>query len=67
MKVSVCACVTYHYEVEVPDDVDIESAADSGDPVYNRICKVMANEHLNFEGEIISIVDNDSDEVYYSI
>ncbi len=67
MKVSVCACVTYQYEVEVPYGFGICSAADSGDPVYSRICKAMADEHLNFKGKIISIVDNDSDEVYYSI
>ena len=66
MKVSVCARVTYRYEVEIPDGFDIESAADSADPVYPRFVTALVNEGLNYEGEIISIVDADTDEVYYS-
>ena len=68
MKVSVCARVTYRYEVEIPDDIDIdiESAADSADPVYPRFVTALINEGLNYEDEIISIVDADTDEVYYS-
>lgn len=67
MKVSVCARVVYHYEVEIPDGVDIESFADSADPVYPRFVMALVNEGLNYEGEIVSIVDAESDEVYYAI
>ena len=66
MKVSVCAQVTYRYEVEIPDGADIESFADSADPVYPRFVKALANEGLNYEGEIVSIVDAETDEVYYA-
>ena len=66
MKVSVCAQVTYRYEVEIPDGVDIESFADSADPVYPRFVKALVNEGLNYEGEIVSIVDAETDEVYYA-
>lgn len=67
MKVSVCARVVYHYEAEIPDGVDIECFADSADPVYPRFVKALVNEGLNYEGEIVSIVDAESDEVYYAI
>jgi hypothetical protein len=66
MKVSVCARVTYRYEVEIPDEADIESFADSADPVYPRFVKALVNEGLNYEGEIVSIVDAETDEVYYA-
>jgi hypothetical protein len=67
MKVSVCARVTYNYEVEIPDGVDIECFADSADPVYPRFVKALVNEGLNYDGEIVSIVDAESDEVYYAL
>lgn len=66
MRVSVCARVVYRYEVEIPDGVDLESYADSADPVYPRIVKALVNEGLNYEGEIVSIVDADTDKVYYA-
>ena len=67
MRVSVCARVTYRYEAEIPDDMDIESTADSADPVYPRFVKALTNEGLNYEGEIVSIVDAETDEVYYAL
>ena len=66
MRVSVCARVTYRYEAEIPDNMDIESTADSADPVYPRFVKALINEGLNYEGEIVSIVDAETDEVYYA-
>lgn len=66
MRVSVCARVVYRYEVEIPDGVDLESYADSADPVYPRFVKALVNEGLNYEGEIVSIVDAETDEVYYA-
>ena len=65
MRVSVCARVTYSYEVEIPDGADLECYADSADPVYSRFVKALENEKLNYEGEIISIVDEDTEEVLY--
>jgi hypothetical protein len=66
MKVSVCARVTYNYEVEIPEMVtDLPCYADSADPVYFNICKMLAAKGLNYEGDIVSIVDEDTDEVLY--
>ena len=67
MKVSVCARVTYHYEAEIPDGFDIESTADSADPVYPRFVMALTNEGLDYEGEIVSIRDADNGEEYYSL
>lgn len=71
MKVSVCATVTYQYEVEIPEelnDVDkitITAYCDGEDPVFSDLCKVLSKNHLNFDGEIISVVDENSDEVIW--
>lgn len=68
MKVSVCCEVLYNYEIEIPDDVDdIESYSDECDPVYREICGVMVDAHVNFTGRLISIVDSNTDEVYYTV
>ena len=65
MKVNVCAKVVYQYEVEIPDEGDIEIWADTLDPVYSRISKILADAGLAYDGSFVSIVDNDTDEVYY--
>ena len=66
MKVSVQAQVNYSYEVELPDSYsDLESFCDSADPVYPRIVKAMIFEGLNYEGKLISIVDNETDEILW--
>lgn len=65
MKISVCARVTYNYEVEVPDEVDVESAADSADPVFPYFVMLLMNKGLKYDGEIVSIVDEDTEEVLY--
>lgn len=65
MKVNVCAKVVYQYEVEIPDEGDIEIWADTLDPVYSRIVPAMVNTGLNYEGSIVSIIDAETDEVYY--
>lgn len=67
MRVSVCARVVYQYEIEIPDGVDLESFADSADPVYPRFVKALVNEGLNYQAEIVSIVDAETDEEYYAL
>lgn len=73
MKVSVCATITYQYEVEIPEDLNEESRetiaayCDDKDPVFSDLCKVLSKNHLNFDGEIISVVDEDSDEVIWEV
>lgn len=59
MKVSVCAHITYYYTAEIPDDAtDFVAAADSEDPVYNRVSSILhKNIGSNYESNIVSVVD----------
>lgn len=61
MKVSVCAQITYQYEVELNGEFADSDViyCDSADPVYSDICKLMNKEGLDFDGKILSIVDGD--------
>ena len=66
MKVSVCAQVTYIYECEIPDDTeDVILECDVADPVYQKLCKVLTENHLNFDGEIISVQDDETGKILY--
>ena len=71
MKVSVCATITYQYEVEVPEELKDESGmpitayCDDKDPVFFDLCKILSKNHLNFDGEIISVVDENSDDIIW--
>lgn len=67
MKVSVCARVTYSYEVEIPDGVNLYDFVDSADPVYSRFQMALIHEGLNYEGEIVSIIDDDTHEVLFDL
>ena len=73
MKVSVCATITYQYELEIPEEVnnkDIENIADycnNEDPVFSDLCKILSKNHLNFDSELISIVNDESDEVIWEM
>ncbi len=69
MKVSVNCSVTYFFEVDIPAE-DINNLlcyVDSCDPAYADICKMLTEKGLNFDGEINSIVDAETDEVYYAV
>ena len=69
--VNVRARVTYDYQVEIPDDeegcamTDIACYCDGSDPVYFVMCKLMATKGIQWEGEILSIVDENTDEVLW--
>ena len=69
--VNVRARITYDYQVEIPDDeeghamVDIASYCDSADLVYFAMCKLMTTKGIQWEGELISIVDENTDEVLW--
>ena len=66
MKINVRAKLLYDYQVEIPDGSDdIEVWADTLDPVYSRISKILADAGLAFDGSFVSIVDDDTNEVYY--
>ena len=64
--VNVRARVTYDYQVEIPVDekgyptIDIASYCDSSDPVYFAMCKLMETREVEWEGEIISICDENT-------
>ena len=68
--VNVRARITYDYQVEIPDDeegcaTDLETYCDSSDPVYFAMCKLMETNGIQWEGELLSIVDEDTDEVLW--
>lgn len=65
--VNVRAKVIYDYRVEIPDDtpIDLESYCDSSDPVYFAMCKLMEARGIEWEGSLVSIVDEDTDEVLW--
>lgn len=70
MKVSVCAQITYSYKVDLSEEasndyIQAMSICDAEDPAYKDLCKVLSKYHLNFDGEIISIMDDETDEVIY--
>lgn len=65
------AKVIYDYQVEIPDDEeegamdDIASYCDGCDPVYSNMCKLMTNNNIQWEGELVSIIDENTDEVLW--
>ncbi len=65
--VNVRAMVTYDYQVEIPDDTpyDLETWCDSSDPVYFAMCKLMETKGIEWEGEILSICDEDTGELLW--
>lgn len=68
--VNVKARILYDYQVEIPDDeegraIDLETYCDSADPVYFAMCKLMETRGLQWEGQLVSIVDEDTDEVLW--
>lgn len=64
--VNVRARVTYDFQVETPDDEvecamgDIASYCDGYDPVYTDMCKLMRAMGIQWEGEILSVSDEDT-------
>ena len=66
-KVSVGCQVFYTFDIEIPENEDdIIGYVDVNDPVYQEMTKVLSKKHLNFEGEIISIIDENTGEVLYN-
>ena len=69
--VNVKARILYDYQVEIPDDeegrvpIDLETYCDSADPVYFAMCTLMNTRGVQWEGQLVSIVDEDTDEVLW--
>lgn len=69
--VNVRARVTYDFQVEIPDDEvecamgDIACYCDGSDPVYSAMCKLMETKGIEWEGEILSICDDNTGELLW--
>lgn len=71
MKASVCCVIQYSYEVDLPETLDTDETCDllnyvdTEDPVYRDLCGVLEETHLNYQGDTVSIVAENTDEVLY--
>lgn len=69
--VRVNCSVSYAYEVELSDDIDLRNdeniiiAVDGPDPVYNKISNTLHEAKLEYNGIINSVIDNDTGEILY--
>lgn len=69
-KVCVSCVIDYWYETEVDDEIDgepIESwdypnLCDNDDPVYSQITRILRENKLDYEGRIIAVRDDTTDE-----
>lgn len=72
-RVRVNCSVSYAYEVELPDDIEVIDdealiiAVDGSDPVYQTISNVLRTVKLDYNGMIDSVIDEDTGETLYMI
>ena len=67
MKVTVSATINYEYEVDIPEtEDDIVGYCDLEDPVYREVCKIFQQHHIEQDGIINTIIDNDTDNILYN-
>ena len=74
MNITTCVQITYNYSVEVPEEIDGEKIdgedamflADAEDPVYSDLCKVLHRAGVNYSGETISVINDDTGEVIWA-
>ena len=70
-KVRVNCSVSYAYEVELPDDIDVIDdealiiAVDGPDPVYQAISNILRDAKLEYNGMIDSVTDAETGELLY--
>ena len=65
-KVIVSCQVTYQFEYETDaENENIPWDADANDPVYQKICRALADNHLKHDGVILSVVDKETDEILF--
>lgn len=70
MKVIVNCQVNYSFEMDVPDDAEIQDRfdyltyADVEDPVYHKIARILTDNNIDFDGEITSIYDSNYSTLY---
>lgn len=73
-KVKVNCTVSYTYEAELPDDVNVNDgedvciAVDGQDPLYQALGKIMQESKISEPfGEISSIFDSETGELLYAL
>ena len=74
MKISVNVQLNYNYSVEIPEEIDGERVTiddvlfvvDSDDPVYSDLCKVLRDNRLDYMGETISLIDEETGETIWA-
>ena len=66
-KVSVTCQIDYIFEVDVPEEEldDVIGYVDCEDPVYQKITRIFGEHNIDFNGKIISIMDNETEKFYY--
>lgn len=67
-KVSVSTSLFYTFSCEIPDELTGDEAmnyCDFEDPVFKSFCKILEKNNLNYDAEINSIIDEETDEVLY--
>lgn len=70
MKVSISVRVTYSYTIDIPEDIAPENlldVADTEDPVYEGISRILHNERAidDYDASTISIIDDETGEYLY--
>jgi len=69
--VNVRARITYDYQMEIPDNEKERAIANIAyycggfDPVYSAMLKLMTTRGIQWEGQLVSIVDKNTDEVLW--
>ena len=74
MNVTTCVQITYNYSVEIPEEIDgkkvdeedVMFLTDTDDPVYSDLCKVLYRAGVNYSGETISVINDDTGEVIWA-
>lgn len=75
MKVSVNVQINYDYSVDIPEEWDgerVESTddiiflADCDDPVYSDLCKILHRAGLNYIGNTVSVINEETEEVIWA-
>ena len=74
MKVSVCVAINYVYEVDAPEEIDgspvtaddLLFLTEADDPVYEEVTKIFHRNNIPYDGNTISIVNDETGEVIWS-
>lgn len=71
MKISVSARINYQFIIDIPPEQNTEEPSeilmycDMNDPVFHDICNTFAKKNIDFDADIVSIIDEDTDTIIY--